>query len=143
MQAVSIWGLARKAARVSAAERESSKASAAVLLSAMIRASAERSRCKYSRNRMEFAITMPQPASSSAAELVSMMMTISFCSMRRLRNVVMAGRQPAAGLLFLNGPRNVEELRTDLQSRLSGRSEIDIEAHLPVLNDKGDHAAVV
>ncbi len=79
------WRAAR--ASVSAADFGSLKASAAVLLSAMMRASAERSRRRYPRNSIESARTMPNPASSSAAVVVTMMMITSFCLIGLSRKV--------------------------------------------------------
>src|SRR5579871_6845066 len=77
MQAVTKCGLARKAANVSVAVRGSLKASAAVLFSARIRDSADKSRCRYWRNKIESAATIPMPANSNAVAVVNMMMITS------------------------------------------------------------------
>ena len=79
MQALSTCDLARSDPSVSAAVFGSLKDIAAVLLSATMRASADKSRCTYPWNRKESATTMPEPASIRAEAVVAMIMIASFC----------------------------------------------------------------
>src|ERR1700722_29009 len=79
MHAAIRCGRAFKDANVCIAVWGSSKASAAVLLSDTIWASAEISLCVADRKRMESAITMPSPDKRRAAAVTDIMITISFC----------------------------------------------------------------
>src|SRR5689334_1607332 len=135
MQAASMCGLERSAASVSVAAAASSNAIAAVLLSAMIPASAARSRCRDARKRTESAERIPSPVNTRAAAVVARMIAISFRRIGISRNAVVA-------LLLFDIPRNAQQFGTDLQPGGGSGGLVDIKPHAAVVHDKGDHAPI-
>ena len=78
-------------------------------------------------------------ASSKAAVVVAMVMTISFCRIGMSRKVRM---DQLAEALFFDGSRYVQQFGTEVQSGILRRGFIDAEPHTAIFNDEGDHAAV-
>src|SRR5581483_7597232 len=85
---------------------------------------------------MVSATTMPMPARSRAAAVVTMVMMANFWRIGRSRNGIMAGAS------FLHQPGNVQQSGTDLERSLLGPRLADIEADTAVLQHKGDDAAL-
>src|SRR5579875_3283 len=137
MQAASTCGRSRKAVWVSPADLASSKATAAVLFSAMIRASAERSRRNCCRNQTVSSTRKERPESSSARAVVARIATSSFRSIGMSRN----GRILVAAASTAGVTGDFERARNDPQSRAAGRRLIDVAPNPFVFQNPADGAA--
>src|SRR6185436_5412221 len=128
MQAATMCFCATSLWRFSLAALESLKLRAAVLCSANNSALTVRSSTMSWRNSARSWVTNAAQASSKATLLVSMMMTVSFRfseTSRRKRMLLLLG--------FALDPdhfRQTQQFRADLQARLLGGSQVDLQLHV-------------